>query len=78
MSIAILIGVHDGLVLAADSASTLTLQQQPPPGVTIPGGTLVANVYDNANKIFNLVKGKSLGCVTFGSGSIGNASVKGF
>jgi hypothetical protein len=73
MSIAILISVHDGLVLAADSASTLTLQ--PPPGIAVPGGTLVANVYDNANKIFNLVKGKPLGCVTFGSGSIGNASV---
>src|SRR5271169_5646039 len=70
MSIAVLIGVHDGLVLAADSASTLTIQP------VVPGAALsVANVYDNANKIFNLYKGKPIGCITFGSGSIGNASI---
>jgi hypothetical protein len=73
MSIAVLIGVHDGLVLAADSASTLAIQ--PPPGVMVPGGRAIANVYDNANKIFNLVKGVPIGCITFGSGNIGNASI---
>ncbi|HME32562.1 MAG TPA: hypothetical protein VKG65_07415 [Terriglobales bacterium] len=68
MSIAVLIGVHDGLVLAADSASTLV--------INVPqGGTMATNVYDNANKIFNLIKGEPLGCVTFGSGSIGSASI---
>jgi hypothetical protein len=36
---------------------------------------LVGNVYDNANKIFNLVKGLPIGCITFGSGNIGNASI---
>jgi len=69
MSIAVLIGVHDGLVLAADSASTLTVSVAPG---TVAG---VANVYDNANKIFNLYKGKPIGCVTFGTGSIGNSSI---
>jgi len=69
MSIAVLIGVHDGLVMAADSASTLTISTSP--GVTAG----VANVYDNANKIFNLYKGEPLGCVTFGAGSIGNSSI---
>jgi hypothetical protein len=73
MSIAVLIGVHDGLVLAADSASTLSMPA--PPGAVIPGGNMVANVYDNANKIFNLVKGQPIGCITFGSGNIGNASI---
>jgi hypothetical protein len=74
MSVAVLIGVHDGLVLAADSASTLSIP--PPPGAVIPGGGhMVANVYDNANKIFNLVKGQPIGCITFGSGNIGNASI---
>jgi|SRR5208282_2788047 len=76
MSVAVLIGVHDGVVLAADSASTLTLPA--PPGVVLPPGlssTFVANVYDNANKIFNLVKGLPIGCITFGSGNIGNASI---
>jgi 20S proteasome alpha/beta subunit len=67
MSIAVLIAVHDGIVLAADSASTLT--------ATTPAGVGIVNVYDNANKIFNLYKGLPMGCITFGSGSIGNASV---
>ena len=35
----------------------------------------MANVYNNANKIANLFKGRPIGCVTFGSGSIGNASI---
>jgi hypothetical protein len=74
MSIAIIIGVHDGVVLAADSASTLTFASAP--GVVIqPGQQVVGNVYDNANKIFNLVKGQPIGCITFGSGNIGNASI---
>jgi hypothetical protein len=75
MSIAVLIGVHDGVVLAADSASTLTFPT--PPGVVLPPGQqgVVGNVYDNANKIFNLVKGEPIGCITFGSGNIGNASI---
>ncbi len=77
MSIAVLIGVHDGVVLAADSASTLSFLT--PPGVGLPpvqqsfSGNV--NVYDNANKIFNLVKGQPIGCITFGSGNIGNASI---
>jgi hypothetical protein len=75
MSIAILIGVHDGVVLAADSASTLSIA--PPPGGAIPPGAppFVGNVYDNANKIFNIIKGLPIGCITYGSGNIGNASI---
>ena len=75
MSVAILIGVHDGVVLAADSASTLSMPA--PPGVALPRGIpgVVGNVYDNANKIFNIVKGLPIGCITFGSGNIGNASI---
>jgi hypothetical protein len=68
MSIAVLIGVHDGLVLAADSASTLMIS-------TAPDVAGVANVYDNANKIFNLYKGKPIGCIAYGAGSIGSSSV---
>jgi hypothetical protein len=67
VSIAVLVSVHDGLVLAADSASSLMLSTGPALGI--------ANVYDNANKIFNIVKGYPLGCITFGTGSIGNASI---
>src|SRR6266853_105321 len=69
MSIAVLIGVHDGIVIAADSASTLTISVAPGAAAGI------ANVYDNANKIFNLYKGQPIGCVTFGAGSIGNSSI---
>lgn len=72
MSVAVLISVHDGLVLAADSASTLAMTL--PPGAPA-NAMAVANVYDNANKIFNIVKGQPLGCVTFGSGNIGAASI---
>ena len=36
MSIAVLISVHDGVVLAADSASTLSFPT--PPGVVLPQG----------------------------------------
>lgn len=75
MSIAIIIGVHDGVVLAADSASTLTVGGAPQPGLPNVNVVGVLNVYDNANKIFNLYKGRPLGCITFGSGSIGNASI---
>ena len=68
MSIAVLINVHDGIVIAADSASALTVSV----AQSVAG---IANVYDNANKIFNLYKGRPIGCVTFGNGSIGNSSI---
>ncbi len=73
MSIGILISVHDGIVLAADSASTLTLMM---PGTSPDQITVGAlNVYNNANKIANLYKGQPIGCVAYGSGSIGSASI---
>jgi hypothetical protein len=74
MSIAVAISVHDGVVLAADSASTLTAGI---PGV-VPGTVpqqMAVNVYNNANKIANLYKGEPIGCVAHGSGSIGSASI---
>jgi hypothetical protein len=72
MSVALAINVHDGIILAADSASTLILGAVPAAGAA---GGQVANVYNNANKIANLHKGEPIGCVTFGSGSIGSASI---
>jgi len=75
MSVAIVMNVHDGVILAADSASTLVLGG-PTGGQPVPEPVAqVANVYNNANKIANLYKGLPIGCVTFGSGSIGNASM---
>ena len=74
MSVAIVMNVHDGLILAADSASTLVVgvAGQQPGALPV---AQVLNVYNNANKIANLYKGKRIGCVTFGAGSIGNASI---
>lgn len=68
MTIAISIKINDGLVLATDSASTL-LGQNPQ------GQLQVINVYNNANKLFNLRKGFPIGAITWGAGSIGQASI---
>lgn len=68
MTIAISLKVNDGVVLAADSASTIIGQD--------PDGRLgVVNVYNNANKVFNLKKGFPIGAITWGSGSIGQESI---
>lgn len=69
VTIAIVVQVHDGVVLASDSASTLITSATPdaPPQIV--------NVYNNANKIFNLRKGFPIGGMTFGAGSIGSSSI---
>lgn len=70
MTIAISVKVHDGVVLAADSATTLYGEK----------GT-VDHVYNNANKVFNLYKNKEgqnglpIGVITYGLGGIGNSSI---
>ena len=63
MTIAVAIKVRDGIVLAADSATTLA------------SGAGVANVYDHANKIVNLCKGKPIGFMTWGLGGFGSANI---
>jgi hypothetical protein len=69
MTIAISLKVNDGVVLATDSASTIVARpiNERPIGVI--------NVYQNAEKLFNLCKGKPIGVITWGSGSIGLASI---
>ncbi|MEU9132832.1 hypothetical protein AB0D08_32795 [Kitasatospora sp. NPDC048540] len=64
MTIAVSVKVHDGLVLAADSATTFA---------TADLG--VINVYNNANKVFNLHKRLPIGAMTWGQGNIGTASI---
>ncbi len=66
MTIAISLKINDGLVLAADSATTFVQNG--------PQGPVAVNVYNNANKIFNLRKGMPVGAITWGAGSIGVAS----
>lgn len=68
MTIAISIKVNDGVVLAADSASTIIGQDNK-------GRLGVINVYNNANKIFNLCYDEPVGVITWGSGSIGQESI---
>lgn len=68
MTVAVSLKVHEGVVLASDSAATLMAQQ--PDGVST-----VFNVYDNANKIVNLYKGLPLGIITWGAGAIGSSSM---
>src|SRR5208337_5598770 len=63
---------------AADSASTLAAGIIGIPGIpsgAAPQQQVAMNVYNNANKIANLYKGKPIGCVAYGSGSIGSASI---
>lgn len=64
MTLAVAVKVNEGIVIAADSASTM-----------INNGNQIVNVYDNANKIFNLYKGLPIGAATWNLGSIGQASI---
>lgn len=63
VTVAVAVKVFDGLVLAADSATTL----QYAPGRF--------QVYNNANKIFHLHRNLPIGGMTWGLGQIGNASI---
>lgn len=64
MTIAINAKIHEGIVLASDSATTLMNSM----------GNVI-NVYDHANKIFNLHKGLPIGLITYGLGNIGHYSI---
>src|SRR6266852_8824665 len=59
MSIIVSVKINDGIVIAADSATSFAVGQ----------------IYEHANKIVNLVKGLPIGVMTCGSGGIGNASI---
>lgn len=68
MTIAVCVKVGDGLVLAADSAVTLS-DRDPGTGTLSPRRT-----YPNANKILNLRKGLPIGAMTWGLGGFNNRS----
>jgi hypothetical protein len=68
MTIEIAVKVHDGLVLAADSATTLLQRDSN-------GQTKETNIYNNANKVMNLYKGLPIGLMSWGLGSIGSSSI---
>src|SRR3954454_3676627 len=65
MTIVVTVKVADGIVIAADSAASFFAAD---------GHAL--KIYNNANKIFNLVKVWPIGAMVYGSGGIGSASVE--
>lgn len=64
MTIVVTVKINDGIVLASDRATTFSDDK----GV-------VFQVYNNANKVFNLVKGEPIGALTWGAGGLGSASI---
>lgn len=68
MTICVAVAVHDGVVFAADSASTLS-------GVKPSGDSEVINVYKHGLKVFNLYKGLPLAAMTCGIGNFGSSSI---
>lgn len=68
VTVAVMVKVFDGIVLAADSATTLTLHG--------PNGEVVGHqVYNSANKVFHLHRGLPVGAATWGLGQVGNGSI---
>ncbi|SRR6266568_1611444 len=59
MSIIVSVIINDGIVMAADSATTFANGQ----------------IYEGANKLVNLVKGVPVGVMTCGCGGLGTASI---
>jgi len=68
VTIALAINVGDSLVLASDSATTQR-------AVLPSGQTSTINVWNSANKIFNLRKAWAIGAMTWGQAEIGGRSI---
>ncbi len=68
MTVCVALKVHDCIVFAADSATSLT-------GVDQNGNQLVVNIYDHANKVFNLHKRLPIASMTAGIGNFGASSI---
>ena len=68
MTICVAVKVHDCLVFAADSASSIVY--------TAPGAApVIGRVYGHGNKVFNLIRGLPVCGMTSGLGNIGPASI---
>lgn len=70
MTVCVAVKVHDCIVFAADSASSLVESNLAPDG-----RALIANVYAHGNKVFNLRKGLPIAAMTCGMGNIGPVSI---
>lgn len=69
MTVCVAIVVHDCIVFAADSASSLVATD------AASGSSQIINVYSHGDKVFNLVKGLPVCAMTCGIGNIGSASI---
>jgi hypothetical protein len=69
MTVCVGVAVHDCLVFAAESASTL-VDTDP-----TTGQSRVLNVYRHGNKVFNLHKKLPISAMTCGMGNIGASSI---
>lgn len=68
MTVCVAIKVHDCIVFAADSASSLS-------ATDTDGKQRIVNIYENANKVFCLRKGFPICGMTAGIGNFGNVSI---
>ena len=68
MTVCVALKVHDCIVFTADSATSLI-------GTDSQGHQLVVNIYDHANKVFNLHKKLPLAAMTAGIGNFGASSI---
>jgi hypothetical protein len=69
MTVCVGVAVHDCLVFAADSASTLIATDP------ATGRSTVHNVYRHGHKVFNLFKKQPIAAMTCGMGNFGSASI---
>ena len=68
MTVCVALRVNDCIVFATDSASTLA-------GIDSAGRPVTINVYNHADKLFNLYKGLPICAMTCGMGNIGTQSI---
>lgn len=68
MTVAIVVAIYDGVVLASDSATTMS-------HLDPSGAASYVNTYNKAEKVFRLSSAAPLGAVAYGLGNIGTVSV---
>lgn len=68
MTVCVAVKVHDCIAFAADSATSLS-------ETDASGQQTIVNIYENANKVFNLHKGLPICAMTAGIGNFGRASI---
>lgn len=68
MTVCVAVKVHDCIVFAADSATSLSAPDAE-------GNPYIMNIYENANKVFNLHRCLPICSMTAGIGNFGSASI---